>query len=123
MATALPLNHQQGQAAEQLAADWLTHQGMRILMRNFRCKGGEIDLICQHKDTLVFVEVRLRKPGQHTSAGESITPTKQRRIIRTAEYFLLSHPQLQHCAMRFDVVLFEQLTAAPHWIPAAFDAY
>lgn len=112
-----------GVAAETQALVFLQQQGLRLIARNFRCRGGEIDLILldQYK-TLVFVEVRLRQNTHYASAAESITPSKQQRIIRTAQYFLLTHPQYQDRNLRFDGVLFAQLNQSPEWITSAFDA-
>jgi putative endonuclease len=112
-----------GAAAETQALVFLQQQGLRLIARNFRCRGGEIDLILldQYK-TLVFVEVRLRQNNHYASAAESITPSKQHRIIRTAQYFLLTHPQYQDCNLRFDGVLFASLNQSPEWITSAFDA-
>jgi putative endonuclease len=112
-----------GKACESIAADYLTQQGLNCLQRNFRCKQGEIDLICLTNDqTLVFVEVRSRSPSHFASAAESITPHKQQRIIQCSRYFLITHPQYQHCNLRFDVVLFDSDHQSPNWICSAFDA-
>ncbi|MCG8083044.1 MAG: YraN family protein, partial [Candidatus Thiodiazotropha taylori] len=64
---------QQGEAAEQLAVDYLSRRGLKLVTRNFRCKVGEIDLIMREKRTLVFVEVRYRQSDDYGSALESIT--------------------------------------------------
>jgi len=112
-----------GQASESLAAAYLTRQGLTCIQRNFRCKQGEIDLICLTDDqTLVFVEVRSRSLTRYASAAESITLRKQQRIIHCSRYFLLTHPQYQDCNLRFDVVLFDTNHQSPQWICSAFDA-
>jgi putative endonuclease len=69
---------------------------------NFRCKGGEIDLVMRDGDTLVFVEVRQRADRAHGGALASITPAKIRRLVRAAEFYLLRFPVTPPC--RFDVV-------------------
>lgn len=112
-----------GKNTESLAADYLSQQGLNCVSRNFRCKRGEIDLICLTADqTLVFIEVRSRAKTQFATAAESITFKKQQRIIHSSRYFLLTHPQYQHCNLRFDVVLFDIDHQSPHWIRSAFDA-
>lgn len=75
---------------------------MRLVERNFRCTGGEIDLIMRERDTLVFVEVRLRAGASHGGAAASITPAKQRRLILAAQVYLQRQASLPPC--RFDVV-------------------
>ena len=113
-----------GQQAEALAADWLSAQGLRILARNARCRGGEIDLIGLEGDTLVFVEVRLRSNPRFGSAADSITASKRARIVLAARHWLATAGRA-HAARpcRFDVLLFDRLdTPAPQWLRAAFAA-
>jgi len=111
-----------GATAEALALRLLEQQGYRLVTKNFRCRQGEIDLIVTRGDWLVFVEVRLRRTRGWVSAAESITPTKQARILHTAQVFLCQQPQWQSCNLRFDVVLFSSLDQTPEWIQGAFDA-
>lgn len=109
-----------GDSAEQIAADWLQRQGLRVIERNFRVRGGEIDLICLHGDTTVFVEVRLRSHAGYGGAAASITPHKQRRLILAAHHWLQQHGER---ACRFDCVLLSDLEQpAPEWIRDAFSA-
>lgn len=112
-----------GNAAEQLAARFLTRQGLITLARQVRCRRGEIDLICQDRDTLVFVEVRLRTPGRFGDAATSITPAKQRRIIAAARWWLANTGRAHATRpMRFDAVLMDRLDeAAIIWICGAFE--
>ena len=111
-----------GDAAESQALAYLQAQGLRLLMRNYRTPGrggGEIDLIMQQSDgTVVFVEVRKRARAQHGGAAASVAWTKQQRLVRAAQYYVLRWPRLP--ATRFDVVAIdgEQL----QWIQGAFDA-
>jgi putative endonuclease len=91
-----------GQAGEDAALDWLQQRRLELVERNFRCKGGEIDLIMQDGDTLVFVEVRKRADKQHGGAAASITPAKQKRLIAAAQHYLQRYRMPPAC--RFDVV-------------------
>jgi putative endonuclease len=91
-----------GQAGEDRALDYLTDQGLTLVERNFRCKVGEIDLVMRHNDSLVFVEVRRRESLDYGGATASVTPAKQRRMVRAAQFYLLRYRQLPLC--RFDVV-------------------
>lgn len=109
-----------GAEAEALAAAFLRRQGLRIVERNWRVRGGEIDLICSDQGTLVFVEVRLRKHAGFGGAAASITAGKRRRIILAARHFLAGK---RECACRFDAVLLDGLSEANiEWIKNAFDA-
>ena len=101
---ALSANQSIGARAEQLALDYLRRQGLRLLERNSRCRFGEIALIMLHGRCLVFVEVRYRKRNRFTSAAMSIGPAKQRKIIRTASFFLRGKPRYSDATIRFDVV-------------------
>jgi putative endonuclease len=109
-----------GQAAEQLAADHLVKQGLRIVARNYRVRGGEVDLICEDGRTLVFVEVRLRTNSAFGGAGGSITAAKRQRVILATRHYLARKAE-RPC--RFDVVLLDALDPRRiEWIRNAFDA-
>ncbi len=93
-----------GAAAERLAEKFLHKQGLKTLKNNYRCKMGEIDLIMQHGNDLVFVEIRYRSRLDFGTAIETVTARKQQKLIKTAQYFLQQHPQHQKQACRFDVI-------------------
>ncbi len=108
-----------GQQAEDLAAAFLQRQGLIIVERNFRVRGGEIDLVARHGSTLVFVEVRLRSRADFGGAAASITAQKQARLIRAAEHYLLRFSTLPPC--RFDALLLEELDGGRiEWLRDAF---
>jgi putative endonuclease len=93
-----------GHLGEKLAARHLKQRGRKILYRNFRgAKGGEIDLVCRHGDTLVFVEVKTRSSEDFGRPFEAVDPKKRRRIVQGAMAWLrlIDLPDL---AFRFDVV-------------------
>lgn len=91
-----------GRRGEDEALAHLVLHGLILVERNYRCKGGEIDLIMRERDTLVFVEVRQRADARHGGAAASITPAKQRRMVLAAQLYLLRLKALPPC--RFDVV-------------------
>ncbi len=92
-----------GVKAELFALEYLESRGLRLLEKNFRSPYGEIDLILQDMEVLVFVEVRYRDTDQYGDGAESITQTKRNRIIRTAKHFLAVRT-LDDSICRFDVV-------------------
>jgi len=106
-----------GREGEELAAAYLQEKGLRILLRNFRCRDGEVDLICLDKKTLVFVEVKTRSSVVHGEPGEAVTIQKKRRIIRAATQYLSQQKSWsQPC--RFDLVSILFLhgrTTVEHW--------
>jgi putative endonuclease len=93
-----------GRDGERRAADYLTARGMRVLASNVRASAGEIDLVALDGDTVVFCEVRTRRSRTQGGALESVTPAKQRQVVRVAEHFLVRHPRLAGHPLRFDVV-------------------
>jgi putative endonuclease len=95
-----------GDAAEEQALQYLDAQGLRLVQRSFLCKGGEIDLIMQEGDCLVFIEVRSRASSNYGGAVASITPQKQRRWQHAAQVYLSQLKKEPTC--RFDVVAIEQ---------------
>lgn len=110
----------QGNAAEALAAEYLKKQGLKYLTSQFRSRFGEIDLVMQEKETLVFIEVRLRKNKQFGGAEASITSSKQHKIVTTAEYYLQQHG---NAPCRFDVILMDGIDIKNiTWVKDAFQA-
>lgn len=91
-----------GQAGEDAALAYLLAQGQTLLQRNFRCKGGEIDLVMQENQVLVFVEVRRRANLRHGGAAASVTRSKQARLILAAQIYLQRYRMPPAC--RFDVI-------------------
>ena len=92
---------QLGGEYEKLAAEYLKAQGYDILEQNYRCRSGEIDLIAWDGDILCFVEVKTRTNLQMGLPREYVTPAKQRRIKKTALFYLAAHDL--DCPARFDV--------------------
>lgn len=114
-----------GDAAEDLALQWLQARGLKLVQRNYRvaggprARGGEIDLILRERDgTLVFCEVRQRSQGQHGGAAASVGAAKQRSLVLAAQHYLMRLAAVPPC--RFDVVAVDG--ADVQWLRGAFDA-
>lgn len=107
-----------GEAAEDRALHYLQQQGLSLVERNFRCKGGEIDLVMQERNTLVFVEVRKRADNRYGGAAASVTARKQARLIIAAHIFLQRYGMPPPC--RFDVVAMDG--DAMNWLKNAIEA-
>ena len=99
-----------GVQAEALAATFLEAKGLRIVARNVRSRFGEIDLVARERDTLVFVEVRLRRSPRFGGASESITAAKRSRLVAAAEGYLATLARTPPC--RIDAVLLDSLDPA-----------
>lgn len=95
--------HAVGCEGEELAARWLVERGFRLVERNFRFAGAEVDLIAWDGGELVFVEVKLRRGRTHGGGAEAVTAAKQRRIARAAAGFMARHG-CPSSPCRFDVV-------------------
>jgi putative endonuclease len=114
-----------GALAEQRAAEFLEARGVGIIARNVRCKGGELDIIGLDGETLALIEVRQRNRSDFGGALASVTPHKQRKLIRAARYLLLRHVRLRGRMLRFDVIAVQGCPDGAHeilWIKDAFRA-
>lgn len=107
---------------EKAAESYLRGQGLKLLQRNFTSRFGEIDLIMQDGQTLVFVEVKFRKSSQHGSGADAVTFHKQGRISRTAAWYLAKNPHKAERVCRFDVISINpaQGNKGVDWIKSAF---
>jgi len=92
-----------GGAGERLAAGWLEARGYRVLARNWRCVYGELDLIAEEADELVFVEVKTRRGVAHGVPEEAITARKRAHLIDAAQWYLVEH-QRETQPWRIDVI-------------------
>jgi len=110
-----------GALAEQKAAQYLQEQGLKLIEQNYRSRFGEIDLIMQDGDTLVFVEVRQRRNADFGDAASSIDLHKQQRIILTSQHYLSGMAHMPAC--RFDALLFGgNPDESAQWLKNAFEA-
>ena len=96
--------YQTGLLGEWEAQQYLESHGLTLVKKNYTIKSGEIDLIMKDEEYLVFVEVRYRCKPEYGSSIETVTPNKQRRIIRTALHYLQKTRQLDCVDRRFDVI-------------------
>jgi putative endonuclease len=94
-----------GELGEEIAANFLIARGFRILERNFRCKGGEVDIIARDPGdkSLVFIEVKARRDLSYGVPQLAVTPFKQRQISKAALTWL-SKNRLHDTNARFDVI-------------------
>ena len=93
-----------GTAGESLAAAYLKDRGVRILETNFRCRSGEIDLVCEDEEYLVFAEVKYRKTPKAGSPLSAVTIQKQRTICRVADFYRVRHGIPLSRSIRYDVI-------------------
>lgn len=111
---------QLGQDTETQVHDYLQQQGLKPLARNVHSPRGEIDLIMEDNDVVVFIEVRLRNRSDFGTGAESITRSKQQKLIATALYFLQQNKRLAKRPARFDVVSVNNQSNMD-WIKNAFE--
>ena len=114
-----------GAESERIAAGFLEAHGLVVLARNFRCRLGELDLVCMDRGVLVCVEVRQRSGCEFGGALASITAAKRRRIVRAASVYLARSRRGRERPLRFDVIGIDGRPEALHeivWVRAAFTA-
>lgn len=107
-----------GILGEQVAVEYLSKSGYKILERNFQTKMGEIDIIASKNGVIVFIEVKSRNYLSHGSGMESVTPDKIFKITRTADTYLIMK-RMTNADCRFDVILTTDEEVIEH-IPNAF---
>jgi len=114
----------EGSHWERVAESFLQAKGLQTIMRNFNCRLGEIDLILEDGDCLVFAEIRYRRTARFGDGAASITPMKQKRIIRAAQRFLQFQPHRTRQPCRFDVVSLghDRGKLNVNWVRGAFTA-
>jgi putative endonuclease len=112
-----------GRAAENLAAADLEARGAQVLLRNFRRRTGELDIVALEHDVLLVVEVRMRSSDEYGGAAASVVPLKRARIVRTTLQLLQVHRELARWPLRFDVAVVTPRGERweLEWIRHAFD--
>jgi putative endonuclease len=116
-----------GAAGEARAALWLEQRGYRIVARNVRAGGVELDIVARKGPVIAFVEVKTRTSTRQGSPVLAVDARKQARIVRGASAWLRAHPHVRRTRARFDVIACLRTGPGPddwrieHWA-AAFDA-
>ena len=116
------MSKQMGMVAQKRACDYLMAQGLQLLMANYLCRMGEIDLIMQDDAYIVFVEVRARSCASFGGALASVSYSKQQKLIKTASLYLLINKHYDNCPIRFDVLSIDGTPPCISWIKDAFGA-
>jgi putative endonuclease len=113
---------ERGRHAEALAEQFLACRGLVVIARNFRCRAGELDLVCRDGGVLAIIEVRARTRGEFGGALASVTARKRRKIVRATAVFLLTVRRFSALPVRFDVVALEGGAPAATlvWVKDAF---
>lgn len=97
------IRHELGSNGEEIACDFLEKSGYKIIEKNYRCKIGEIDIIAQDKDELIFIEVKTRSQRVFGNPVESVNDEKKNHIYRVAQYYIMLK-KLERAKVRFDVI-------------------
>ncbi|MBQ8960761.1 MAG: YraN family protein [Ruminococcus sp.] len=92
---------QTGRLGEEAVCRYLQERGYSLLARNYRIRGGEIDIIAENGDCIAFVEVKSRKPDSLVTGFEAVNKRKRGLIIKTASDYCVKHPNLLQ--PRFDI--------------------
>lgn len=119
----LTRRQESGQRAEELASAYLRQQGLTILLRNYRCRVGELDIVAREGGVLVVVEVRMRSDDSYGGAAASVDRRKQLRLTRAASRLLQQRRDLTQLPVRFDVIVVQTREAQSpviEWIRHAF---
>lgn len=118
-------SRREGRYWEDQAGRYLRSHGLRVLQARYRCRFGEIDLVCADREWLVIVEVRARGRGSLVRPLETIDATKRRKLVQTTRHLLMTHPHWSERPLRFDVVSIEDIDGAHpryDWVRNAFEA-
>ena len=111
----------QGMKAEAYARTYLVKQGLTWIMSNYACRMGEIDLVMQSaRGELVFVEVRRRTSDAFGGALQSVTLSKQKKLMKAASHYLIAHPTQGQQGVRFDVIALDGSPPRVTWVKQAF---
>jgi putative endonuclease len=113
-----------GRYWEERVCEYLERHGLKILWHGYRCRFGELDLVCADGDTLTIVEVRSRAAASVVSALETVDATKRRKLVQTTRHLLMRYPEWAQRPLRFDIVAIDGSDtpdARYAWIKNAFD--
>ena len=104
---------ERGNQGEDRACEYLIKNGYKIIERNWRTKGGEIDIIAMKDEVLVFVEVKTFPNATSDMLSSVLGIQKQKRIVKTAKHFLLKHRQYSNSYIRFDAIVLDMQGLPP----------
>jgi putative endonuclease len=107
-----------GRMGEDVAAAFLEAEGWAILARNFRWRGGEIDIAAARDGVIAFTEVKSWESMGLEELERAIGPNKRRRIVETAKIFLSQHREYNDCSVRFDVILVKGVAVVERYLSA-----
>jgi len=109
---------------EKLAFHYLKKQGLKFILNNYYCRLGEIDLVMSDKDCIVFIEVRYRKNADFGRGLDTINKYKQKKLIKTAQFYLIQEGLYEKVSTSFDVISISGSNFKPKlsWIKNAFEA-
>ena len=114
-------NKNLGDAGEQRATDFLIEKGYKIIDRNWRTKDGQIDIIAEKDEIIVFVEVKTLPNCTYDMIQREINYQKQQRILKTTKRFLINHREYNNKFVRFDVIFIDLFKSEPvYHIESAF---
>lgn len=114
-----------GRSAEDIATEFLEREGLAVILRNYRRKGGELDIVARDGEVLVIAEVRTRSSDTFGGAAASVDGWKQHKVIRAANQLLQQRRDLARFRVRFDVLVVHDPLSADarvEWIQHAFSA-
>ena len=119
-------NKSKGKLYEEQAREYLVQRGLTLLNQNYHCRFGEIDLIMLQQGVLCFIEVKFRANMGFGGAASAIPLQKQKKIVKTALFFIAQNTRLAQHAMRFDAFLIQRRASNQNhnvnWIQNAFYA-
>ncbi len=117
-------NRRKGLYYENLAKKYLVQHGLTLLKHNYHCRFGEIDLIMLQQEVLCFIEVKYRNSLRFGGAASAIPPQKQKKIVKTALFYIAENNRFNQHQVRFDALLIQQQVTSKttdiNWIQNAF---
>lgn len=111
-----------GQIAEHKALDYLNNQGLKLVLQNYSCRMGEIDLIMRDGAYLVFIEVRYRVSAAYGGGLASVTDSKRQKIMKTSMHYMMKYKVYDKFPLRFDVLSIDGNLDEITWVKNAFGA-
>ena len=95
--------HELGKTGEEIGTQYLINNGYKLIIRNFRCRQGEIDIIAKDKDEIVFIEVKTRRNTNYGYPIDAVDKRKQKHILNASQYYVYKN-KLEKRKIRFDVI-------------------